>query len=86
MYCWRMKNLNQVSITRKPYYVLYAYIMVTYFKFLSSNTVVAGAQPKLHDPMTGLSLAANQGMEKKTEISIRCYIGTAIRIHSFIPS
>ena len=33
-----------------------------------------------------LWLVGNEGMEKKVETTIMCYIGIAIRIHSFIPS
>ena len=36
--------------------------------------------------MTYFWLAANGGMEKKIETTTMGYIGTAIRIHSFIPS
>ena len=31
-------------------------------------------------------LAGNDGMEKKTEITVMCYFGTTIRFHSFITS
>ena len=36
--------------------------------------------------LTGLWLAGNEGMEKKTETTILGYIGSSVRIHSFIPS
>ena len=35
---------------------------------------------------TGLWLAGNEGMGKKMETPTMGYIGTTIRIHSFIPS
>ena len=35
---------------------------------------------------TFFQLAGNQGMEKKMETAIMGYIGTTVRIHSFIPS
>ena len=37
-------------------------------------------------PYTGLWLTGNEGMEKNMETAIMGYIGTTIRIHSFIPS
>ena len=33
-----------------------------------------------------LRLAGNEGMEKKMETTILGYIGTTLRMHSFIPS
>ena len=36
--------------------------------------------------LTGLWLAGNGGMETKMEATIIGYIGTTVRIHSFIPS
>ena len=43
-------------------------------------------QEILHRPLSGLWLAGNEGMEKNMEIAVMGYIGTTIRIHSFIPS
>ena len=34
-----LKNLNLVAIKRKPYYLLFAHIMLTLFKLLSRNPV-----------------------------------------------
>ena len=39
----------------------------------------------LSSPVTGLWLSGDEGMEKKMETTIMGYIGTTIRIHSFIP-
>ena len=40
----------------------------------------------IHGPYSYIWLAGNEGMEKKVETFITGYIGTTIRIHSFIPS
>ena len=45
-----------------------------------------GVPPEMHMPMlhNGFWVAGTEGMEKM-ETTIVCYIGTTIKIHSFIP-
>ena len=40
----------------------------------------------IHGPYSYIWLAGNEGLEPKVETVIVGYIGTTIRIHSFIPS
>ena len=59
---------------------------------LSRRTVLSWLSRLLAWPLeycrglTGVWLAGNEGVEKKMEIAIMGFIGTTIRLNSFIPS